>query len=152
MVGLLMAGILLIILELFVPGGVLGIIGVGMLIGGSYLAFHLPVDNPDLWGFGAVAVSTVSASVVAIAFVRSSYARKLVLAEEISSRSAPEGLSELAGKEGTAHTDLRPSGLADIGGKRVDVVADCAFIPRGSAVKVKKVEGARVLVEPVVSQ
>ncbi len=151
-VGLIAAGILLLGLELFLPGAVIGIMGASMLIAGCYYAFHLPVDNPDLWGFGAVAVSAASASIVAILFIRSKYAKRLVLRTESSSTlSTPEGAA-LAGLEGVAQTDLRPSGMAEISGRRVDVVADCAFIHKGSRIRVRKVEGSRVLVEPVDQQ
>ncbi|MCW5830787.1 MAG: hypothetical protein KIT79_15895 [Deltaproteobacteria bacterium] len=150
-VGLLVAGIVLLVLELFVPGGVLGVAGAILLIAGSYYAFHLPVENPDLWGFGAVGVSALAASVMAAVFFRSRYARKLVLETAIGSeaKSAPSEWTALQGTEGMAQTDLRPAGVADIAGRRLDVVADCAFIQRGTRVRVKKVEGRRILVEPV---
>ena len=41
---------------------------------------------------------------------------------------------------------LRPAGIADIGGARVDVVSDGEFIEPGAAVQVVRVDGNRVVV------
>ncbi|MCU0724108.1 MAG: NfeD family protein [Planctomycetes bacterium] len=59
--------------------------------------------------------------------------------------SAPSGL---VGKEGTARSILRPAGIAEIEGRRVDVVAEGRFIESGERVRVVKEEGNRVVVEP----
>jgi membrane-bound serine protease (ClpP class) len=56
--------------------------------------------------------------------------------------------ADLAGKEGLASTVLRPSGIAEIAGRRVDVVAEGRFIEAGERIRVIKVEGNRVVVEP----
>lgn len=44
---------------------------------------------------------------------------------------------------------LRPSGIAEFEGERVDVVADGEFIQRGTAVQVSDVAGRRVTVRRV---
>lgn len=50
------------------------------------------------------------------------------------------------GSRGVAETDLRPSGVARIRERRVDVVTDGEYISRGSRVIVVAVEGTRVVV------
>jgi membrane-bound serine protease (ClpP class) len=45
-----------------------------------------------------------------------------------------------------AQSNLRPSGLALIDGKRIDVVTEGPMIERGTPVKVVAVEGMRVVV------
>jgi membrane-bound serine protease (ClpP class) len=57
--------------------------------------------------------------------------------------------SDLVGQTGTAHTDLRPSGIATIGTRRVDVVTDGQWISSGAPVKVLEVEGNRVVVRKI---
>jgi len=54
--------------------------------------------------------------------------------------------SRLLGKVGKSVTILRPSGIAEFEGERVDVVTDGDFITRGSAVEVSDVAGRRVTV------
>ena len=43
---------------------------------------------------------------------------------------------------------LRPAGLAEFDGERIDVVSEGSFIDRGVKIKVAKVEGTRVVVRP----
>ena len=62
---------------------------------------------------------------------------------------APADQKDLLGLEGSALTPLRPAGVADIGGRRVDVVSEGAYIAAGTALKVIRVEGVRVVVRPL---
>jgi membrane-bound serine protease (ClpP class) len=51
------------------------------------------------------------------------------------------------GLEGDTLTDLRPSGTAYIGGKRLDVIARGEYIEKGKNVVVSAVEGNQVIVK-----
>jgi len=55
----------------------------------------------------------------------------------------------LVGKHGTTQSPLRPSGIALIDGKRVDVVSEGEFIDRDTAIEVTHTEGARIVVAPL---
>ncbi len=55
----------------------------------------------------------------------------------------------LLGRNGTAETYLRPAGMADIDGERVDVLTAGEFIAQGTPITVVRVEGARIFVEPL---
>lgn len=44
---------------------------------------------------------------------------------------------------------LRPSGTVQIGDRRIDVITEGEFIPKGTKVKVIKVEGFRIVVARV---
>ncbi|MBV9233149.1 MAG: NfeD family protein, partial [Candidatus Eremiobacteraeota bacterium] len=57
--------------------------------------------------------------------------------------------SMLRGRSGTAVSYLRPAGIAAIDGRRVDVLTAGEFIAQGTPVRVVRVEGARVFVEPI---
>ncbi len=57
--------------------------------------------------------------------------------------------TSLAGKSGVAGTYLRPSGVALIDGHRVDVLTQGEFIQEGTPIRVTRVEGARIFVEPI---
>jgi membrane-bound serine protease (ClpP class) len=50
------------------------------------------------------------------------------------------------GQQGESLSDLRPTGIALIGGKRVDVVTRGELLERGSRVQVLMIEGNRVVV------
>lgn len=68
---------------------------------------------------------------------------------EAGYHSAEDGLDALLGLRGLARTALRPAGIAEINGKRIDVVSQGGFIPTNSAVEVIKVEGRRIVVKTV---
>ena len=51
------------------------------------------------------------------------------------------------GSRGVAVTDLRPSGIARIDGRRIDVVTPGGYVESGSVVLVVGIEGNQVLVE-----
>jgi membrane-bound serine protease (ClpP class) len=81
--------------------------------------------------------------------------RHLVLATGLSAESGftSEPLQEhgLVGKTGVAASTLRPAGIADIDGKRVDVVSDGEFIEPGESIRVDHVDGNRVVVRRIVN-
>jgi len=145
-VGLLVLGYVLLLLELFLPGGVLGILGIGAVVYGCWLAFGLG----PMWGAGALAIS-LAATVGLIALImRSRAARRLVL-DHSGSREwkAPRaGLQQLVGREGVTISPLRPAGIVEIGRERLDVVTDSEFLDAGVEVRVREVEGGRIVVEP----
>jgi membrane-bound serine protease (ClpP class) len=58
----------------------------------------------------------------------------------------------LQGARGTAITDLHPSGAMAIDDKRIDVVAEEGFIPRGTLVEVLVDEGYRRIVRAVAEE
>jgi membrane-bound serine protease (ClpP class) len=60
--------------------------------------------------------------------------------------SPPETDRQLLGKSGIAILPLRPSGIADIDGERVDVVPDGEFIEAGAHIVVSRVDGNRIVV------
>jgi membrane-bound serine protease (ClpP class) len=55
----------------------------------------------------------------------------------------------LIGSTGTALTDLRPSGMAEIGGRRIDVVTEGDYVRTGEPVEVVRDEGYRRVVRRV---
>ena len=144
-VALLALGFILLFLEIFVPGGVLGIVGVLLMAYACYLAFGLSAA----WGTAAVFLS-VAVAVLAVRLVaRSRLGRQLVL-DDAGARdwkATEETLEDLLGREGRTLTPLRPAGLAEIDERRVDVVADSEFLDAGIDVRVCEVEGNRVVVE-----
>jgi membrane-bound serine protease (ClpP class) len=59
------------------------------------------------------------------------------------------GPPSLAGRDGVAITDLRPSGIAEIDGKRIDVVTDGGYVTAGESITVVRDEGYRRVVRRV---
>jgi membrane-bound serine protease (ClpP class) len=74
--------------------------------------------------------------------------RRVPPASRSGAADRPAGGS-LVGATGVAQSDLRPSGIADIGGQRVDVVSDGDFIVAGQPIEVVLDEGYRRVVRRV---
>jgi len=63
-----------------------------------------------------------------------------------SALEAQAQAAALMGKVGSALTPLRPAGLADFDGERVDVVAQGDFVEKGQKVQIIEADGTRVVV------
>ncbi|WP_457638326.1 NfeD family protein [Oceanithermus sp.] len=145
-VSLFLAGIALLLAEMFlIPGfGVAGIGGLAALAASIYLTFG---NQAILVGSLAVIIGAVGLFLVLRYLPRTRAAHALVLNNAIDAQAPPrERLSALVGAVGRAISDLRPAGVARFGELKVDVVTDGEYIPKGSFVRVIKVEGARVVV------
>jgi len=59
------------------------------------------------------------------------------------------GLENLLGEEGTADTDLRPSGWVQVGEKRIFVVTEGSYIDKNETIKIMTVDGNRVVVRKI---
>ena len=152
-IALAVIGVLGILWELHVvPGhGAPGILGGVALLAAILLAFGLP--------FFFVAVETVSTSIIlaVIAFIfftrffpENAWMKKLTLAAaQGPDYVASADHTALRGMTGTAVSFLRPAGIALVDGQRIDVLTEGEFIAAGTPVRVTRVEGARIFVEPV---
>jgi membrane-bound serine protease (ClpP class) len=152
-----MAGIILLTLEIFViPGfGIAGISGIALIIISLYLSLVGKMPRPGDYitaGYTigiAFLVAIAGGLVVMKLFPRTSLYNKLTLAMVESTQkgfaSAPCE-PELVGLEGTALSDLRPAGKANIDGRRLDVVTEGEYIEKGSAIVVTEVHGSRIIV------
>src|SRR5206468_12745586 len=58
------------------------------------------------------------------------------------------GSSLLLGVIGVAKTDVAPRGIAHVAGEDWTVVSEGGDIPKGGAVRVKRVDSIRLIVEP----
>jgi len=146
---LLGLGLLLIVAEVFVPSmGVLGLAASLCIIGAVAWAFT--ISN----AFGAqvlLAAAILVPVLIAVAF-------KLLPYSPIAKRFVAKGFSfddgravdardrTLSGAEGVAESVLRPSGVARLDGRRVDVVSRGEMIQAGERIRVIEMEGNRVVV------
>lgn len=146
---LFISGILLIAIELYVPGfGFWGISGTICIL----VSFFLTL------GGNVIAINLLSVSlVVAIAiflliikFLPSSKLwTKLTLKESETLQagfSSSQDYSSYLGREGFVISFLRPAGMVNIDGIHLNVVSEGQYIEPGTKVKVVSVEGSRIVV------
>lgn len=149
---LFILGIVLLFLEIFVPGGILGLLGIILFSVGIFLT----VDST----FQAILYTgglLITLGLLILLSFRFPQTRKFWERFSLSARQtkgagyvAPKPSYEnFLGKEGVAQSQLRPAGIADFNGERLDVVTEGGFISQGSKIKVIAVEGTRVIVREV---
>ncbi len=163
-VALFVVGVVLLLAEIFViPGfgiaGVAGLIAVVFSLGVSLIG-NIGFDFPSGTEVSS-AVTTLAATLVLFIILLFSLGRYLPRSERFNLLVLQPALSsdigytsahshfEFMGKNGLSTTPLRPSGSAEIAGRRVDVVTDGEFIDSGTPVEVVNVQGARVQVRAV---
>lgn len=155
---LVAVGLVLLAIELFVtPGfGVIGVVGIGAVLAGLILSLIGAGATSEVivGAMARVALSlllAVAASVALLRFLpRLPFGRRLILDTGLDTAigyaSAPEADRQWLGKGGTAVSPLRPAGIAEFDGTRVDVVSQGEWIDAGAVIEVIRVEGNRIVV------
>lgn len=148
-IGLFVFGILLMILEIFLPGGIVGAIGFISIVSGLVMAAYDTQQGLASLGI-AVLVTVVVTYFLVKKFGFKGLINRFILGEAQTNEQgyvAPKNQSDLVGKKGVALTPFRPSGTAKIDGTRVDAVSAGGFITAGTPIVVTQVEGGRVVVQ-----
>lgn len=155
------AGVILLAIEvLVVPGfGLAGVLGLIAIVASLVLSLVGPGFTMTfmLVAAGRVVLALVLAllaSLVLLRFLpRLPFGRRLVLNRRLAAAegyaSAPEIDAQWLGKTGLASSPLRPAGIADIDGRRVDVVSDGEHIDAGQFIRVSRIDGNRVVVRRI---
>ena len=151
-------GLVLLALEVFVlPGttiaGLAGVVALAFGLGLTLVGAGATV-SAVITALGRVALSLLLALAGSLVFLRVlprlPFGRRLVLGTDMDAHegyvSAPDSDRQWLGRTGTAVSPLRPAGIADLDGARVDVVSDGAFIDAGSPIAVTRVDGNRIVV------
>ncbi len=146
---LFIIGIVLILLEFVVPGGIIGLIGFGAILTSLFIA----TDNVTHMAISlliAIGVTTLTSIILFKVFGKKmNIFKKIILKDSTNTESgyvSNVNRKELIGLEGVALTSLRPSGTAIINNERLDVVTEGAYILQGKKVVVVKTEGHRIVV------
>jgi len=145
---LLVIGLLMVCVEIFIPGGIVGTLGGFCLLGSIVMAFTERGTTFGLyWAAGVIVVTLLGLYLSIKVLPRSPAGKRLLLGSSEAGFSATEkGLEKWVGKRGQAVTTLRPAGMVEIEGKRVDVVTGGEYIEKGTPVRVIRVDGNRVVV------
>lgn len=154
---LALLGVIALAVEVFLlPGfGVAGVLGLGFVGTAILLAMLGPAPTAADVAAASLALLTAFAVTAAVIYgwVRrlpaNNRLRGLLLRESMDSTAGYiSGVTraDLVGREGRAVTALRPAGVAEVGGERLDVVTEGDWLPQGSPIVVMRSEGYRLLV------
>lgn len=151
-IGLFILGVILLTIEFFVVGAVIGIAGI-ILITISIIM----LGDSILWMLINVVIAFILSIVEWVILVKG-FNKKISLFEKVILRDSTtseagytshDDRSNLVGQTAETLTELRPAGIISLNDERIDAVSDGTFIQRGVKVKVTEVEGSRVVVREI---
>lgn len=149
---LFVTGLILIVIEVVVPGfGLPGISGAILVIGGIVLA----TDSLAV-AFLSLSIAIIITAVVTLFLVKLGFRSKILDAFRLTGQDSKQeeyrrsvSKEKYFKKKGVTLTELRPSGFIDIEGDRLDALSDEGFIPSGASIEVTRVEGVKIFVRRI---
>ncbi len=150
-VACLVAGLLLLIIEVFVPsGGVIGFLSVGLLIFSLWQAFAISTSVGAIFLLVLVFLLPLTLALAIRIWPKTPLGKWLFLKpplqEDVKSAISGPRLDHLIGQIGRAITPLRPSGLVDFDGRRLDALAEEGLIPKGAIIRAVHIRGSQLVV------
>lgn len=149
-------GFLLLAAELFIPsGGVIFVLAVAAIAGGVGMTYYFGDATTGTFTLIAVFIALpVLGSILLHYWPKTRWGKRFFLsAPEADEALAPWPLDEeqgqLRGRIGRALSALRPSGVVEFDGRRVDVIAEGMMVEPGQWVRCIDVKGGTVIVRPV---
>lgn len=144
-------GIVLLAVEVIVPGGILGVIGALLMFGGCVMSF---IEYGTLGGIVAAGIALVLTLLTFYIEFRvlpkTQIGKRAFLTKEITGVSAAFGQEarELIGKSAEALTMLSPSGYIRVDGKRYEAFCQSGQAPAGTPLVVIGADNFRLIVSP----
>lgn len=147
-------GLLLLLAEVFlIPGfGLAGIGGAAAILASIFLTFGNMVQAT--YSILIALGLSIAGFFLLIRFIPSTRAwRKFVLSteqkKELGYTVGTKDLKRLTGKEGIAITPLRPSGIVEVNGKKLNALTLGEYVDSNTKIKIISVEGNKIVVEAV---
>ena len=146
---MMITGFMLLVIEMYIPGfGIAGITGTALMVVGIVIMEPSPLQALIL-ALICVILLGIAFSIAIHSISKGRLSRSKLVLNAALNREEPnesEDLSYFVGRVGKTHTALRPAGIAEIDGRRIDVITDGEFLPANTSVTVEQVQGLRVLV------
>ncbi|MDF1577765.1 MAG: NfeD family protein [Desulfobulbales bacterium] len=148
-VALQLAGVLVIIAEIFLPsGGLLSLMAVGLFGYSLFIVFHdISATTGIYFVLADIFIIPILVLVGLKVLARSPATLRGTLASSAGVVSHSAELKKLKGREGQSVTALHPGGTAIIDGNRVDVISRGEYIDKDRALVVVEVTGNQVIVK-----
>ena len=151
---LFVIGLLLLLAEIFfIPGfGLAGISGIAAILASIFLTFG-NIVQATYSILIALGISVIGFFLL-IKYIPSTRTwRKFVLSteqkKELGYTVGTKDLKRLTGKEGIAITPLRPSGIVEVNGKKLNALTRGEYVDSNTRIKIISVEGNKIVVEAV---
>jgi membrane-bound ClpP family serine protease len=145
-------GIVLVAVEILVPGGLLGLVGGLCLLAGVVAAFNqFGASGGAIATALALAIGAVTIYAEFVILPKSRLAKKFTMSETVAGRSQPEVADRAAviGREVVAVTKLAPSGVVTLDGRRYEAFSQSGLAEVGSRLKVVDTDTFRLIVTQI---
>ncbi len=147
----LVAGLSLLILEVFIPsGGLIGLLALGLLGISLWQAFAIDTTTGLTFSILLIVLLPVALALAVRLWPKTPMGKWIFLQPPEPEDLAPEPqrtrIDHLVGQFGRALTPLRPSGVVDFEGRRLDALSEEGLIPSGSLVRAVQVRGGQLVV------
>jgi membrane-bound serine protease (ClpP class) len=151
---LIALGFVMLAAELFVPsGGLLFVLSLGSLGVGIALTFQSSVKTGMATLIGVFIALPIVGGVMLHYWPRTPMGKRLFMKvpeeDDASIHPAQKDLEPLRGRMGKALSSLRPAGVVDFDGKRVDALTEGMMVDPGQLVRCVDVRAGKVVVRPV---
>lgn len=152
---LIAIGVLVLLAEIFIPSaGLLFVLGMAALVGGIVLAFREDTSIGWLTLTGVIVCVPVAGSVLFHYWPKTRLGKRFFLTssdEDATVASMPTlmELEQLRGRLGRTLSSLRPSGVVDFDGRRIDTITEGMMVEPDHWVRCIDVRAGRVVVRPV---
>ena len=147
---LLVVGFILVVIEMYIPGfGVPGITGIACLIAGVIIKASSALEAL-IMAIVIIALLCIALSISIHSVSKGRLAKSKLVLHETATDADNIGTNDLMyylNKTGETTTVLRPSGIGEFEGVKLNIVSDGEFIGAGETVKVISVEGNRIVVK-----
>lgn len=140
-------GLILLLVEVFLMPGtaISGIVGLICLVVGIIIGYNVSAT----YGTVILVLTLLISGGLSVKLLRAETWDKLTIKDNITSKSGPADSLLEVGDKGKSITRLNPGGNARIKDEYLEVTARNNYIDSGVKIKVVKIEGRRVFVEPL---
>ena len=143
---LLAMALILFVLEILSPGfGLPGIAGIVLLVVDVLISAHT-LQEALIYGLIAAVIVLIFLIIGARLISRGRLPKRLILDQAEDEYRSSEDESALVGAVGKSITVLRPAGLAELDGRRLDVVTRGEYLGKDCPVEVVETAGGRIVV------
>ena len=146
---LLLAGLLMLGFEVFIPGGVLGVLGGVAMLTGCGAAFYLyGATTGALTTVGSIIVLGVMLWAEMVLLPKTRLGKKLLLHKAVDATSQPAvaDAAAVVGRDCEAVTALAPSGFVLLDGRRYEAWSQSGFVAKGAILHVVGLDNFRLIV------
>jgi membrane-bound serine protease (ClpP class) len=146
---LILVGLLLLAADLFLTSGVMLVLAISAIVVGLAFVFHHDTLT-GVYALGGVAltVPTMTWLLLRLGPMRS-MAHSAVVDDTVATMPINVELEGLRGRFGKTISALRPAGVVDFDGRRIDALTEGMMVEPGQWVRCVEVRAGKVIVRPV---